>query len=175
MQRIGTTTLLALVTVALAATAHHTQAQTQTAAKPPAAAAAQPDPGQAVNIKLDLTITEQAGSSDPATKTLSMIVADRGAGAIRSVGSVRTQGRVQINMDARPHILPGGAVRVSLGLEYNPRAMGADAPGEWSTLNEQITVVLEPGKPLVISQAADPISDRRVLVSLSATTATPRP
>lgn len=175
MLKTRSTTVLALIVVAATATAYHTQALAQTGTKPATAVAEQGDPGQAVNIKLDVTITEQQGSSAPTTKTLSMIVADRGTGIIRSVGNVRSQGRVQINMDARPQILSSGAVRVALGLEYNPRAMGADSPGEWSSLNEQISVVLQPGRPLVISQAADPISDRRVLVEISATTATPRP
>ena len=176
MLKTGATAMLALIVVAMAATAHHTHAQSQTAAKTATVDTAQADrTGQAVNIKLDMTITEQTGSSAPTAKTVSMIVADRGTGIIRSVGTVRSQGRVEITMDARPQILSSGAVRVALRLEYNPRAMGADSPGVWSSLNEQISVVLQPGTPLVISQAADPSSDRRVLVEISATTATPRP
>ena len=81
---------------------------------------------------------------------------------------MRTQGRVQINMDARPQILATGGIRVSLGLEYNPRTLGNDSPTEWSSLNEQIQTVLEPGRPLVVSQAADPASDRKILVELRA-------
>jgi hypothetical protein len=100
-----------------------------------------------------------------------MIVADRGSGSIRSVGNARNQGRVQINMDARPQILSNGSVRVALGLEYNPRTLGTDSPSEWSSLNEQLGVVLEPGKPLVVSQAADPASDRRIHVEVKATIA----
>jgi hypothetical protein len=98
-----------------------------------------------------------------------MLVADREIGSIRSSGSVRNSRRVQINVDVRPQILQSGAIRVMLGLEYNPGTLGNDAPTEWSSLNEQIGVVLQPGKPLMVSQAADPASDRKITVELTAT------
>lgn len=136
------------------------------AAAPPRA----PEPlGQPVNIKLDLTITDQIGAGEPIRKVVTMVVADRGSGSIRSTGSVRAQGRVQINMDAHPQILASGGIRVALGLEYNPRTLGNDSPTEWSSLNEQIQTVLDPGKPMVVSQAADPASDRRIVVEVRAT------
>jgi hypothetical protein len=170
MLKTGTSTLLALTVVALAATSHHAQAQAKTVVQTTPAVAARPEPAaQPVNILLDLTITDQTGTADSLKKTLSMIVADRGSGSIRSLGNIRNQGQVQINMDARPQILSNGSVRVALGLEYNPRRVGSESPSEWSRLNQQIGVVLQPGKPLVISQAADPASDRRIQVEMTAT------
>ena len=124
--------------------------------------------GQPVNIKLDFTITDQTGPGDPLRKVVTIVVADRHSGSIRSTGSVRSQGRVQINVDARPQILQSGAIRLTLGLEYNPRTLGNDSPTEWSSLNEQIGVILQPGKPLVVSQAADPASDRKITVEVLA-------
>ena len=128
----------------------------------------EPPLGQPVNIKLDFTITDQTGPGDPLRKVVTLVVADRHSGSIRSTGSVRSQGRVQINVDARPQILQSGAIRLTLGLEYNPRTLGNDSPTEWSSLNEQIGVVLQPGKPLVVSQAADPASDRKISVEVLA-------
>lgn len=125
--------------------------------------------GQPVNIKLELTITDQTGPGEPLRKTVTLVVADRSNGSIRSSGSVRGQGRVQINVDARPQILQSGSIRVSLGMEYNPRVSGPDNPTESSTLTEQIGVVLQPGKPLIVSQAADPASDRKITVELTGT------
>jgi hypothetical protein len=125
--------------------------------------------GQPVNIKVDLAITDQTGQGVPLRKVVTMIVADRATGSIRSSGSVRNARRVQINVDVRPQILQSGAVRVMLGLEYNPGTLGNDAPTEWSSLNEQIGVVLQPGEPLLVSQAADPASDRKITVELTAT------
>lgn len=127
-----------------------------------------PDPpGQPVNIKLDLAITDQSGPGDPAKKIVTMLVADRGSASIRSTGYSNVSSNVRINVDARPHILANGNIRISLGLEYNPRV--ADSNAAVASLNEQMTVILQPGRPVVISQSADPVSDRRVTVEATAT------
>ena len=122
------------------------------------------------NIKLELTIVDQSGSGDPVRKTVTMVVADRGTGSIRSGGVVRPQGRVHVNVDASPTILPNGMVRLRLSLEYSPRTATTDGGNESPSLNEQITVLLDPNKPLTVSQAADPASDRRITVEVRATT-----
>jgi hypothetical protein len=164
-------TVLAIVAFATAPGAATWPQEEQKPKPAEQATAPRPEPplGQPINVKLDLTITDQTGPGEPLKKVVTMLVADRGSGSIRSIGSVRTQGRVQINVDARPTILQSGAVRLALGLEYNPRTLGNDAPTEWSSLNEQIQTILEPGKPLVLSQAADPASDRKITVEVRAT------
>jgi hypothetical protein len=112
---------------------------------------------------------------------MSMIVADRSGGSIRSSGN---SVRAMLNVDATPQILPNGNVKVQLGLEYNPRQPGGSSPivkgpsGEsavqlpeepgGSSLNQRVAIILEPGKPLVLSQAADPISDRKITVEIRA-------
>jgi hypothetical protein len=35
-----------------------------------------------------------------------------------------------------------------------------------SSLNQRVVIVLEPNKPLMLSQAADPLSDRRITVEV---------
>lgn len=162
--------VVAFVTILLIGAPHAVSSQEAEKQKPTETAAQRPEPplGQPVNVKLDLTITDQTGPGDPLRKVVTMVVADRGSGSIRSTGTVRSQGRVQINVDARPQILQSGGIRLSLGLEYNPRTLGNDAPTEWSSLNEQIQAMLEPGKPLVVSQAADPASDRKIMVEVRA-------
>jgi hypothetical protein len=161
--------VIATAIASLLAAAPAAQAPTQ-AEQPQKSEQARPEPplGQPVNIKLDFTITDQTGPGDPLRKVVTLVVADRHAGSIRSTGSVRSQGRVQINVDARPQILQSGTIRLTLGLEYNPRTLGNDSPTEWSSLNEQLGVVLQPGKPLVVSQAADPASDRKISVEVVA-------
>lgn len=153
-----------------------TSAQTPSQAVPPpksteqaAQRPSQESLGQPTNIKLDLTITDQTGPGEALKKVVTMVVADRGNGSIRSSGSVRAQGRVQINVDAYPTILQNGVIRLRLGLEYTPRTVGSDGPTESSSLNEQMTVILEVGKSLVVSQAADPASDRKIMVEVRAT------
>lgn len=144
------------------------------------------EPPQLMNIRIELTITDQTGPGEPSRKVVTMHVADQRTGSVRTRGWVMTaQGRrdVEINVDASPHILKDGAVRVDLGLEYQPigtagpppmRAAEAVAPqttpeSAQTTLNERISTILESGKPLVISQAADPASDRRISVEAKAT------
>jgi hypothetical protein len=149
--------------------------------------------GQPVNVRLELTITDQTGPGEPTKKLITMIVADRQNGFIRSKATVRMPNEapsgtmvvpafqyrdLTINVDARPVVLKptseGGNVRVDLGLEYQPTGpsgRGAAAPPDpgMSTLNERISVIVESGKPLTISQAADPASDRRISVELKVT------
>jgi hypothetical protein len=167
------------------------QGQTPAPTEKPAAgqkrapAEAPPPQGQPVNIKLDLTITDQAGPGEPAKKTITVIVADRSVGNIRTYGNSSLGGnRAIINVDATPQLLSNGHIKVLLGLEYNPR-QPEERPGEkvktaggdvlnfgptpgGSGLNQRVTIILEPGKPLVFSQAADPISDRKISVEARA-------
>jgi hypothetical protein len=169
MQRSHTLVSALVVTFVISAP-YTIRSQQQEKQKPAGTTTARPEfPGQPVNLKLDLTITDQAGGPEALQKIVTMVVADRGTGSIRSLGTIRSQGRVQINVDVQPQILQSGAIRLMLRLEYNPRTLGNDAPAEWSSLNEQIQVVLDPGEPLVVSQAADPASDRKIMVELRAT------
>jgi hypothetical protein len=165
MSRAAAVVALALT---LAASVAAQQAETprppNEAGKPRPAAASEPTstprpapepPGQTVNIKYDVTITDQTGAAESAKKTLSLLVADRQTGYIRSTG-VNEKGQVRLNVDARPQILPSGSIRTMLSLEY-------------PMISQQVTVILEPGKPQVVTQTADPLSDRRVTVEVRAT------
>jgi hypothetical protein len=182
-----------LVALALSARATAQQPAPNVTAPQPAGSAAKTPPaaavpsaevaGQPVNVKLDLTITDQMGPGEPAKRTVTMIVADRQSGSIRSQAN---QGHARMYVDATPTVLPGGDIRVYLGMEYNPRqpvtekpavpgaaAAGfamipTDAPTGGSSLNQRITLILQPGKPMVISQAADPVSDRKITVEVRA-------
>ena len=110
-----------------------------------------------------------------------MIAGDRQNTNIRSSASVPVKNfagavnyrNVTINVDARPYIMPNmtNAIRLQLGLEYQPRISAAgDQPArDQSLLSEQMTVILESGKPLVVSQAADPVTDRKIIVEVVAT------
>jgi hypothetical protein len=121
---------------------------------PPAAQATPPAPAP-VNIRVDLTLTEE-GDDHAAPKTVSMLVASHELGRVRSGAD-----GIILNVDARPSILPDGRVRVVLTLEYSP---GGLAP-----MSQSLTTVLVNGKPLVVSRSADPKSTRRVQAELTAT------
>jgi hypothetical protein len=132
---------------------------------------------QLVNVSIELTITDQAGPGEPSKKTVTMVVADRNNSSIRTGGWVQTRnGRrdVMINVDARPTILKNDMVRLDLGLEYQPTGTqdaGNNADIAQTLLHERISTIVESGKSSIISQAADPLSDRRMVVALKATIA----
>jgi hypothetical protein len=139
-----------------------------------------PEPrGQPVNVRLEITITDQAGSGEPVRKLVTMLVADGQRALVRTSGQQRVANLgasfpVTINVDATPSILPAGAIRLQLGLEYLPRPSASEPdaavqPLGTSRLNQQMNVILRDGKPLVISQAADPGSDRKISVELLGT------
>jgi hypothetical protein len=137
-------------------------------AAPDQPAPPRPEPvGQALNVRVELVITDQPGAGEPLKKTITMLAADRARSSVRN----EVPARGFLNVDALPHILQSGAIRMVLGLEYMPAIAtpGTETSRTLSRLNEQVTVVLESGKPLVISQAADPTSDRKVTVQVTAT------
>jgi len=137
-----------------------------------------------VNIKFEVVITDQTGSSPGAKKVVSMIVGDRQSTSIRSTASVpvKSQGmagmppsyrNVTINVDARPSIIlkEPNKILVSFGLEYNPkgRSEAEEMEPGMAAITERLGLIFESGKPVIVSQAADPTSDRRITVEVTAT------
>ena len=148
--------------------------------------AAPEPPPQPVNIKIEVSITDQTAEGTPAKKVVTMMVGDRQRNSIRSSASVpvRVQPNpgapaqynyrnVTINVDARPAVLlkEPSKVQIMLGLEYFPKSGGGreDMEPGMASLNEQLSLILESGKPTIVSQAADPTSDRKITVEVTAT------
>lgn len=141
-----------------------------------------------VNIRIEVNITDQTGANPGAKKVVTMIVGDRQSTSIRSSASVPVKSpgtgvgtmvasysyrNVTINVDARPAILQKEPtkINVSFGLEYSPKSRSEPEEMEpgMASINERLTLILESGKPLIISQAADPASDRKITVEVTAT------
>jgi hypothetical protein len=129
------------------------------------------------NVQIELTLTDQTGSAPAEKKSVSMIVSSGSWGKIRSAGSVQSaiEGGVYVvdlNVDARPYVSVDGPIQLELTMNYAP-PRGAENPREPKQrptgINQSQTVVLTSGKPLIISQAADPLSDRKVVVEVKAT------
>lgn len=142
------------------------------------AAAAEPPPGRWVraltNVQVELTISDQTGSGPPEKKTVSMVASSGSWGRIRSAQMVRDSGRDQVidlNVDARPMVSVDGPIQLELTVVYSPPgATTGDVPRVRPTgVNQSLTVILNSGKPLVISQAADPVGDRKIIVEAKAT------
>jgi hypothetical protein len=129
------------------------------------------------NVQIELTLTDQSSAGPVEKKTVSMIVASSSLGKVRSAGTIRPQADapypVMLNVDARPYLNADGSVTLELTVEYYPlKDAGQEKEGvkqRPSGINQSQTVVLQNGKPLAISQAADPINDRKVIVEVKAT------
>ena len=134
-----------------------------------------------VNIKIEVSITDQVGTGPAAKKVVSMIAGDRQNTSIRSSASVPvkvvtgsfTYRNVTINVDARAAVVykePNKSL-VTFGLEYFPRPAGGQEEMEpgMASINERLGLIFESGKPVVVSQAADPASDRKITVEVTAT------
>ena len=126
----------------------------------PGTSAAQQAPQQNVwqNIKLDLTITDAVNASTQLRKVLSLYIADGRQGQVRSQSE---QGL--INVDARPQVRPDGkTILLQLTVEYRQGVSG-------SQFSESLSAMVIDGKPITLSQAADPTGDRKVSVEVLAT------
>jgi hypothetical protein len=167
-------TVVVAIVAALAGNAHAQQAsstQPAPAAQEKPAPRPAPPEGQPNNIKVELSITDQAGNGAPSKRTVSMIIADRSSGSVRSQGAPIGGARTAIlNVDATPIIVKDGLMRVQLGLEYFPRPGDGPVPNEGQgSLNQRLTLLVESGKPMIVSQASDPTSDRKMIVELTGT------
>ena len=129
------------------------------------------------NVQIELTLTDQLGNQPPEKKIVSMIASSGHWGKIRSAGQVFPAGEppyvVELNVDARPLVSIEGPVQLELTFVYAPLKSGGEQKEgnkqRPSGINQSQTVVLHSGKPLIVSQAADPISDRKVVVEVKAT------
>jgi hypothetical protein len=172
--------------------ADEAQATPKPAESPRAATAVEPEPPKGVpartNVQIELTISDQTGSGPVEKKTVSMIAASGTWGKIRAAGVARPNSAtgnvpVGLNVDARPFVMGAGIVQVELTIGYNPlsaqtleaydpqksdRASYTASQIRPTELNQSLTVVLQNGKPLIVSQAADPVSDRKIIVEVKA-------
>jgi hypothetical protein len=116
------------------------------------------------NVQVELSIADYLGSAAPQKKTVSMLVAEGYMGRVRS----NRGNAAMLNVDATPRMQKDGRISLQLTVEYRPRET-AETLDSMSPITESITVLLQSGKPLVVTQAADPSSDRRVTVEVTAT------
>jgi hypothetical protein len=126
------------------------------------------------NVQIELTLTDQLGTQTAEKKTVSMIASSGNFGKIRSGSTVFPPGEppysVVLNVDARPFVSIDGPIQLELTLVYEPvKVEGVTKSGRPSGINQSQTIILQSGKPLIVSQAADPVSDRKVVVEVKAT------
>jgi hypothetical protein len=134
------------------------------------------------NVRVDLTIIDQAGSEAPVKKTLSVIAASGNGGSVRSKVAVALPNMegspvkfryedLPLNVDVRPEIAENGRIRTRLILNYETFRIAEQGGGAGvrSVVTVDQWVMLENGKPTTVSQSADAATDRKVSVELKAT------
>ena len=132
--------------------------------------------GQPINIRVDLTLTDQRGGAQPIKRTVTVLAADGYTGSIRTSSQVvGIPSPVPLNVDASPTLLADGKLRLSINLQYDwpatpdgasPRGIGSVTT---TSLHDQLMMILESGKPMIVAQSADPVGDRQVTVEVKAT------
>jgi hypothetical protein len=133
------------------------------------------------NVRVDLTIIDQAGSDTPVKKTLTVIAASGSGGAVRSKVTVAVptmEGspvklryeELPLNVDVRPEIAENGLIRTRLILNYETvKTAAGGGGGVRSVVTVDQWMMLSNGKPMTVSQSADAATDRKVSVELKAT------
>jgi hypothetical protein len=130
--------------------------------------------GQLVNLRLEFTVTDQVGTAPPVKKTITMNVADGESGRIRTNADVFRKNSnptvVPLSVDARPEI-DGNKIRLSASLEYQllSDAAGPDLPAGKTSITQSVTTILTDGVLTILSQSADPLTDRKVTLEVKAT------
>jgi hypothetical protein len=184
-----------IATAILTLLAASASAQATRPAQPAPKPTAQPKPaspaprreGQPINVRIELVITDQRGTAAPVKKNVSVIVGVDREGSIRSQSRMPPPGLmggagVQLNVDAAPTILSDGKIRLNLRVFYD-LPVGEGRSGKSPTtfppvdpndvpptqIQESVNLILENGKPLVVTQSADPMIDRQVTVEVKAT------
>lgn len=123
-------------------------------------------PPQLVNIRVELMVIEEGGGEPVKRKDVSVTVADRRSGSVRSGGWVSQEKpfiQNRLRADVRPFIEKDGRIRTLVTMQYlsEPYFQGE---GE-----QKFEPLLESGKPLVVSQLSSATSERRMRVQLTAT------
>ncbi len=153
----------------------------QPARAPRASTGEAPDPpevmrrsrGQLVNLRLEFTVTDQIGTAPPVRKTVAMNVADGESGRIRTNAEVYRRNAamtiVPLSVDASPEI-DGNRIRLRASLEYQLlKDPEPDLPAGKTSITQSVTAILSDGVSTILSQSADPLTDRKVTLEVKAT------
>jgi hypothetical protein len=129
------------------------------------------------NIKLELVLTDNY-TGTPVKKTVTMIMSNGRSGQIRTTNQVGGFD-VELNVDAVAGIRsnpPGfsGPIQISTSItvQYMPAPLpdtSSRGPSKPSGLHQSIQFALVDGKPMLVSQSADPVTDRKVTLEVTAT------
>ena len=128
-------------------------------------------PRQPINIKIELTISEEGGTAPPVRKVVNAVAGDGFNGSVRETASAAPgTPPTALNVDVYPVILANGKIRLTCNLQYTTDQGQSQSGGPGRTdIRQNLVLILESGKSLVVSEAAGPVSDRHVTVEVKAT------
>jgi hypothetical protein len=149
--------------------------QPKTPTPPPATVTVPPGiaAGKGPNVRVELTLSDQKTGVPTVTKTVMLTTSNQRWGRLRTEVRSVVYGAAPLNVDAKPDVLPDGRIALEITIEYaqgqKPDAEGNTDRISMAALNESLSVLLDSGKSLLVTQSADPISDRKVTVEVKAT------
>ena len=126
------------------------------------------------NVRVEVTFIDQRADGTLPPKTVTVTTGDGHWGRVRSSVNTMGYGASPLNVDARPEMQPDGRILLALNLEYGEKRVPEGKqvqPGQVieATLNESLTIAINSGQKLTVTQSADPMSDRKVTVDVKAT------
>jgi hypothetical protein len=120
------------------------------------------------NIRVDVAVTEEGGGEPLSRKDVSVTVGEGRSGSVRS-GSAGVSDKPfpftdsRLRVDVQPRLEANGKIRTVVTLSY------LSFPHFSREGEQKFEVLLDDGKPLIVSQASSATSDRRLRVDVTAT------
>ena len=109
-------------------------------------------------------------------KQVTLIAAEESWGKIRTNAATKSQDitvggpvtPIRLNVDARPlsQLVRRDPARIDHRLQPDGPMSKDTAQLRPTEINQSMTIVLQSGKPMMISQAADPVTDRKIIVEV---------
>ena len=152
---------------------------------------------EAANVKIEVTIMYQVGNAAPVKRMATLTVADGGRGSLRSGNQVAVTSTtfqpaaagatatmpmtsfnyksVGLNVDANRVYIQGTRTRLDLNVEFSAvdekPADPSGKPPSFPTFSQNLTLILESGKPLIVGQSSDFVDnvERKQSVEVKAT------
>ena len=150
---------------------------------------------EAANVKIEVTISYQAGNAAPVKRMATLTVADQGRASIRSGNQVAVTSTtfqpatpggtatmpmtsfnyksVGLNVDASNVYVQGNKTKLNLNVEFSAvdeKTAGSTTPS-FPTFSQSMSLVLESGKALIVGQSSDIVDnvERKQTVEVKAT------
>jgi hypothetical protein len=132
---------------------------------PPPGPPAPPANVDPINVRYEIAVRD-TGGPQPGTKTVTMVTTAGEVSSVRATGTKPGGPLNPLNIDVWPMTIADGRVRTRISFEYVPQSPTGPPP---LTIRQTIHVWLTSGAAMVVSQATDPLSERRIEVSATAT------